>query len=168
MVQNVHSLPPHGRGPPSPTTTTTAVTAAKTAPLSSTQYVTNDCGCPSISTADATDAFWFCRVFHHLHASPHATQTCGFPSRPCAFLDVHPGTHCAKCDIASAKKKKTALAARASNTSQIKQVEAQPPSAPSLPLRLRKKKGRDICTATTSLELVPNQQVHRTVPAAFR
>ena len=95
-----HSLSPHGRGPPSPTTTTTAGTAARTAPLSSTQYVTNDCCCASISTADATDAFWFCCVLHHLHASPHAPQICGSSS---AFLDVHPGTHGATRDIASTK-----------------------------------------------------------------
>ena len=75
-------------------------TAARTAPLFPTQYVTKDCARASISTADATDAFWFCCVFHHLHAFPHATQICGSSS---AFLDVHPGTHGATCDIASAK-----------------------------------------------------------------
>ena len=48
-----HSLSAHDHGPPSPTARTTTGTAARTAPLSPTQYVTNDCGCASFSTTDA-------------------------------------------------------------------------------------------------------------------
>ena len=126
MFRIVHSLSPHGRGPPSPTRTTTAATAARTAPPFYTQYVTNDCGCASISTTDEADAFRFCCV---VRAAPS--------SRPCAFLDVNPCMHGAKYDIASAKDGAPckSLEHVLNRTSR----EAHPPSAPSLPLRLRKK-----------------------------
>ena len=77
LSQAPQSLSPHDHGPPSPTATTTVGTAARTAPLSPTQYVTNDCARARFSTTDATDAFWICCVVRRLRAFHHAAQIRG-------------------------------------------------------------------------------------------
>ena len=91
LSRTLHSLSPRERDPPSPTITIIAVIVARTAPLSSTQYVTNDCASASFGTTDAPDAFWFFAACSVTFARPtHATQICGSLRSTCVSLDVRP------------------------------------------------------------------------------